>query len=168
MPSGSHRSRQTVRRLPAFLALTPEVLPLQQLHVVPCKCAPRTSRGMNVSPHEQLRDPRPRPRERKKQVNEEEVRDVVGLHLRFGIVSRTRGHRKQSSCRPLWTSAVEEIEVTVHSRDHEVERPTPSASQRQWAYRWHPAAVAVAVPAFANTLVLCDHFASDAALTFID
>ena len=88
----------------------------------------------NVSPLEQLHDPRPRRRE-KQQVNEEEVRDVVGLHLRFGNLCGRRG-------------AVEEIQVTVHSLDHEVERPTPSVSQRQWACRWHGSTARKQVPYF--------------------
>ena len=83
---------------------------------------PQNTQG-NVSSLEQLHDPRPRRRE-KEQVNEEEVRDVVGLYLRFGNLCGRRG-------------AVEEIQVTFHSLDHEVERPTPSVSQRQWACRWH-------------------------------
>ena len=63
------------------------------------------------------------------------MRDVVGLYLRFGNLCGRRG-------------AVEEIQVTVHSLDHEVERPTPSVSQRQRACRWHGSTARKRVPYF--------------------
>ena len=80
-----------------------KVLSLQQPFVVPCKCGPASSKGM--CHHTSSSATRDRGLERKEQVDHEEVRYVVGLHLRFGIVSRTRRHRKkQTSHRPLRTA----------------------------------------------------------------